>query len=286
VSSALLIFRSLWTNGCDLDAALADCESGAYDGVEGPAPGEPGARREFAAKLREAGVPYIAEIATGGGYVPLEKSPDRHLEDFCRLAGDAAGCDPLFLTVLAGSDSWSTAQGVEFLGRALEIARGVGIAAGFETHRGRPTRDPWSTRSLLDQLPDLRLTCDFSHWCCVCERLVLDSEPEILALCASRALHVHARVGYAQGPQVPHPAAPEYGDALAAHERWWDAIWDARQRAGPATMTPEFGPDGYLQAEPFTGAPAADLDEVNGWMAARQRGRFSRRAAPVCASTA
>ena len=42
-------------------------------------------------------------------------------------------------------------------------------------------------------------------------------------------------------------------------------------------MTPEFGPDGYLQAAPFSGKPVADLDEINHWMATRQRERFAKR---------
>ncbi len=118
----------------------------------------------------------------------------------------------------------------------------------------------------------MRLTCDFSHWCCVCERLI-DSEPEVLALCAERGHHVHARVGYDQGPQVPHPAAPEYRPALEAHERWWKRIWKAQAERGTmvTTMTPEFGLDGYLQCAPFTQTPVADLDEINAWMAARER---------------
>jgi sugar phosphate isomerase/epimerase len=284
MARGITLFRSLWTNGGDLDSALAECEIGLFEGIEGPVPDEAGARREFAGKLRSAQVPFIAEMATGGGYVPGDKSMDRHLEDFCRRAAEALACGPLFLNVLGGCDCWTTDQSVDFFGLAMDFAADLGVTASFETHRGRPTRDPWSTRELLERLPDMRLTCDFSHWCCVCERLVLDSEPEILALCAARARHVHARVGYAQGPQVPHPAAPEFGDALAAHERWWDAIWDARPDAGHATMTPEFGPDGYLQAQPFTGAPAADLDEINRWMAVRQRDRFLQRAAPAAAS--
>jgi hypothetical protein len=31
---------------------------------------------------------------------------------------------------------------------------------------------------------------------------------------AARHAHTSMRVGYPQGPQVPHPAAPEYADAL------------------------------------------------------------------------
>ena len=36
MTTRLLLFRSLWTNGFDLDAALADCRAGKFDGVEGP----------------------------------------------------------------------------------------------------------------------------------------------------------------------------------------------------------------------------------------------------------
>jgi sugar phosphate isomerase/epimerase len=277
MTAPLRIFRSLWTNGFDLDAALADCRLGLFDGVEGPVPEEAGARREFAAKLQHERTPFIAEIATGGGYVPADSSPESHLEDFRRQTEDALECSPIFFTVLAGCDRWPAAQSVEFFGRALEIGRELGADPSFETHRSRPTYNPWATRDLLECLPDLRLTCDFSHWCCVCERLVLDEEAGILALCAARARHVHARVGHAQGPQVPHPAAPEYRAALKAHERWWDAVWAAQTGSPGPTLTPEFGPDGYLQAEPFTRVPAANLDEINRWMAARQRQRFARR---------
>jgi hypothetical protein len=273
----LQLFRSLWTNGFNLDAALVDCRTGAFDGVEGPVPLEKNARREFSGKLQAAGVPLIAEITTGGSYVPESLSPAQHLDDFRQKAETSLECTPLFFTVLAGCDAWPLAQSVDFFGHALEIANEFGATASVETHRSRATFNPWVTRDLLRQLPALRLTCDFSHWCCVCERLVLDGELDLLALCAERAHHVHARVGYDQGPQVPHPDAPEYHVALGAHERWWDAIWDAHDRAGRAytTMTPEFGPDRYLHTLPFSNAPVANLDEINHWMAARQHERFA-----------
>jgi hypothetical protein len=282
----LQLFRSLWTNGLDLGAALADCEDGTFDGVEGPVPAEPGARRAFSAGLRAAGVPFIAEITTGGGYVPGTKDSARHLADFRGKAEEALACSPRFLTVLGGCDAWPPALSVEFFGGALGIAAELGVVASFETHRSRATFNPWSTRHLLEQLPGLRLTCDFSHWCCVCERLVLDGEAEILGLCAARAHHVHARVGYDQGPQVPHPDAPEFRAALVAHERWWDEIWSAAGLAGrdTVTMTPEFGPDGYLHALPFSGRPVADLDEINHWMARRERARFAGHPAVAAAS--
>jgi len=271
----LLIFRSLWTNGADLDAALTDCQSGVFDGIEGPA-----GNGEFAKKLQDAGVPFIAEITSGGSYVPDRGvSLQDHLDSFTRKLERSMACNPLLVTVLGGSDSWPLQKNVEFFGRALEIGQAFEIALSFETHRSRATFNPWATRDLLDQLPDLYLTCDFSHWCCVCERLVMDDDPELLTKIAKRARHIHGRVGYDQGPQVPHPAAPEYLESLEAHERWWDAIWTAQEESGVgiSTLTPEFGPDGYLHTVPFSGQAVADLDEINHWMALRQRERFALR---------
>ena len=273
----LQIFRSLWTNGYDLDGALVDCQSGVFEGIEGPVPSDAAERCQFARKVRSAAIPLIAEITTGGGYVPDTQDPAQHLDDFRRKAEASLECSPAFLTVLAGCDAWPLAKSVEFFGRALETAASLGVVASFETHRSRATFNPWTTRDLLSQLPALRLTCDFSHWCCVCERLVLDEEPEILALCAERAHHIHARVGYEQGPQVPHPEAPEYRAALEAHERWWTTLWSVAKSAGreAITMTPEFGPDGYLQTLPFSVTPVANLNEINHGMARRLRDRFT-----------
>jgi len=276
----LLLFRSLWTNGFQLDAALKDCAAGIFDGVEGPVPEDASERAGFCEKLKAAGVPFIAEVCTAtqpGIYVPERTaSVEQHLHSFeTRLAASMEGA-PLFITSMAGCDAWPLAMNVDFFGHALEIAARVGVEVSFEIHRSRSMFNPWMTRDLLRALPALRLTCDYSHWCCVCERLI-DSEPEELALCNARARHIHARVGYDQGPQVPHPAAPEYEDALNAHERWWRQIWETRRAQGAEvmTMTPEFGPDGYLHTLPFTRTPVASLDAINRWMAKRQRQRFA-----------
>ena len=48
----LLLLRSLWTNGLNCAAALADCAAGRFDGVEGPVPSGTAARRDFAHFLR------------------------------------------------------------------------------------------------------------------------------------------------------------------------------------------------------------------------------------------
>jgi len=282
----LRVFKTLWGHTTGLDAAFAACREKAFDGLEGPCPIAPRGRSVFRQRLADEGRSYIAEICTAGGYVPQPHTTvGEHLASFRKQAEAAVECAPLFLTALAGRDAWSVPESVEFFGEADRIVRGLGVTASFETHRSRSLFNPWITRDVLRQLPELRLTCDFSHWCCVCERLVLDEEPELLALVAAHAHHTHARVGYDQGPQVPHPAAPEHSVALEAHERWWRMIWDAQERAGQpiSTMTPEFGPDGYLHTLPFSAEPVADLVEINHWIAVRERDQFAAHRTAVAA---
>jgi hypothetical protein len=157
----------------------------------------------------------------------------------------------------------------------MELADKQGLELCFETHRSRSLFNPWVTQRLVRALPELKLTADFSHWCVVCERL-MDTELDVIEAIAPQVVHIHARVGYDQGPQVPHPAAPEYAGVLQAHQRWWESIWRAQLAAGRevSSMTPEFGPDGYLHQLPFSGEPVADLWQINDWMRQCERQHF------------
>ncbi|MEI9953099.1 MAG: sugar phosphate isomerase/epimerase [Pseudomonadota bacterium] len=266
----LSLFASAWAFG-GFAACQREVESGLFDGVEG-APPETAVQARERARTR---VPYIAEICSGGSYSPASSvSVDRHFQDFRSQVTLAVESNALFCSCLIGSDSWPLPVAIDFFGRALAFGREAGTELCVETHRSRPTFHPWVTAELLRALPELRLTCDFSHWCVVCERLPDDES--VLELAISRARHVHARVGYAQGPQVPDPRAPEYEPELLAHEAWWRRIALAarERRQDSLTVTPEFGPDGYLQQAPFSKRPVADLAELNRWMAIRQRAKL------------
>jgi sugar phosphate isomerase/epimerase len=284
----LTMLRSLWSAPSDRDLLFQQTLAAGFDGLEGPIPETLAGRDELRQRLADAGLRFVAEATTGidpGGaadwWVPSPKAGlERHLDDLKRTLDHAPELGSLFVTTMCGYDAWSLERNLEFFGRALELEAASGLAVGFETHRSRSLFNPWITRELLRQLPAMKLTCDFSHWCVVCERLI-DSEEEVLALAAERALHVQCRVGNPQAAQVADPRDPAHARALAAHERWWDLVWDSQERRGFArtTMTPEFGAEGYLQTLPFTGQPVADLWDVIGWMARRQRERFAARAA-------
>jgi len=271
------LFKTLWGFDGDYLKAIDEALVDGFDGIEGPAPADAAVRREFASALRRNKLLYIQEICTGGDYVPQRHAtPQQHLNDLQESLARGTELEPLQITSMAGCDAWSESQSVQFFADAMALAEGH-AAISFETHRSRSLFNPWSTQRIVVELPQMRLTADFSHWCVVCERL-MDSELDVIEAIVMNIHHVHARVGYEQGPQVPHPAAPEYGYALSAHQRWWELIWRAQCGRGVTmtTMTPEFGPDGYLHLLPFTAMPVADLREINRWMANTERGHFSR----------
>ena len=264
----LCFFVSCWGNEVDAVGAIDLAQRWDADGIEGPPPSHDH-DREALDEAKRCGLSWIAEVVTGGGYVPAARlSPAQHLDDLRRGLEATLPHKPLFVNTLAGSDAWTLAEQVRFHETAMQLADELQVRVVFETHRSRPMFHPWIAHELLRELPGLRLTCDFSHWCCVCERLVMDEEPELLELIAKQAAHVHARMGCDQGPQVPDPRAPEFARAVEAHLRWWQRIVEVQRVLGASTFTftPEFGPDGYLHCEPFTQRPMADLREVNQWM--------------------
>ena len=261
---------SCWGNEARPAEALSLAMEWGFEAVEGPMPAD---ARGFGRAVRDEGKQAIAEIATGceeGYYVPdLWASPQDHLEDFRRKLDRALEAQPLKITTLAGSDLWDFASSRKFLEQLLAIARQAGATVSVETHRARPTFHPLQTLGLLEELPELSLTLDVSHWCVVCERLMA-RELALMAPIEARVAHIHARIGYDQGPQVPDPREPRYGEALAAHLACWRRVAGHLQSkdAGVLTITPEFGPDGYLLSHPSTDEPVADLRELNRWMGA------------------
>jgi len=220
---------------------------------------------------------------TGWDWIPQVFSNDckgggtvrQHLDSLRAQVEECLEQRPLFFNAQSGSDAWSLAEAEDFYGAVTELEQRVGVPIAHETHRLRYFGNPWTTRPILERFPGLKLTCDFSHWVCVAERLLEDCAP-ILELAAAHCHHLHARVGFEEGPQVPDPRAPEWARHVAAHEAWWDSIWTAQRNRGMAvsTLTPEFGPAPYLHSLPYTQAPVAELADICDWQARRQQTRF------------
>jgi sugar phosphate isomerase/epimerase len=275
----LEFFKTLWGHTGPYAAAADLSVEAGFAGLEGPIPTDAAIREEFLEALKSRNLSYIAEISTTGFAVPDSGStPRQHLDAFERILAHSLEASLRFFTSMAGSDLWEFSESVAFFQSAKAIADRYGVRVGFETHRSRSLFHPIVTKNILREIPDLEITIDFSHWCNVCERLVLDELPDVLELCAQRVLHIQPRVGYDQGAQIPDPRSPLYRAPIDAHLRWWKTLWAGQQKRGftEITLTPEFGPDGYQQIDPQTGTPHGDLWEFNQYMAQLLRQEFEQ----------
>lgn len=274
----LKIFRSGWGLQEPWGRCVTELREAGCSGLEARLPMALQERRALRDRLQAEALDYIAIVFSGVDVVPRQADrPEVHLQHLARAFDAAAELQPRFVNLLAGNDRWPLAEQVDFLGRAQALADDAGVPCSFETHRASSLYSPWITLDIVRQLPRLRYTADISHWVVVCERL-LDDPLDDLTPFLERVHHVQARVGYAQGPQVPDPAAPEYAPELAFHQRIWETVWSFQHASGYAisTLTPEFGPDGYLHLLPYTRSPVADLWQLNRWMAQQERAHFAR----------
>lgn len=190
-------------------------------------------RTQFLRFLKEASFQWVPQVFSydfqPGGTVR------EHLDSLREQMEECLPHEPMFFNAHSGSDAWSVAEAEDFYAQAGDLEKKVGVPVSHETHRQRYFATPWKTRHILRQFPDLRITCDFSHWVCVCERLLPDMG-ETVSLAAQHCHHIHARVGFAEGPQVPDPSAPEYATDLAAHEAWWNK--SGSPKSGVVSPTP------------------------------------------------
>jgi len=274
----LQLFKTLWGHLGAFNKAASQARTAGFTGLEGNADIPSERREELSVALDTHQLQYIQEIVTAGDYVPRRHATvDEHIADVERQLQLGKMLAPQKVTIIGGCDAWNIEQSVRFISESRESAARMNVPCSFETHRSRSLFNPWITLSILERIPELKLTCDFSHWVVVLERQ-LDNDWDAVSEVAKHAQHIHARVGYAQGPQVPHPAAPEYAADLASHQRYWEAIWNSQINLSVKTtsMTPEFGPDGYLHTQPFTQQPVADLWEINAWMGRTEQTHFAQ----------
>ena len=179
----------------------------------------------------------------------------------------AAQCEVVFINSHTGRDIFSFAENLQIFQCAAQLSQSSGIPILIETHRGRPTYSAIETRKYLEALPEMRLTADFSHWMVVHESDLADQRTNV-ELAMSRVDYLHARVGYAEGPQIPDPRAPEWQGAVARHLQLWQQIIDQHKRNDEESLyiTPEFGPPAYMHTLPFTNQPVGDVWEQNVYM--------------------
>lgn len=204
------------------------------------------------------GLDLVAQIASEGA------DPAEHIASMRERIEFAAATEPLFINSQTGRDHFSFEDNRAIMAESDAIAETFGLMLTHETHRGRPTYNAPDTMRYLDALPRLRLNADLSHWFCVHESDLADQADRVTRA-IDRTWHIHARVGFEEGPQVPDPLAPEWMETTEKFVALWRRMIEARRADGAdyLTVTPEFGPPPYMPCEPHTGRPMADAWAVN-----------------------
>ena len=232
-----------------------------FDGVEMSLPRNREEIKNIDALLKENGLDLVAQVRAEGSTVDtqidfLEKELDSVLE-----------LNTLLTNVHCGKDYWPLAENIKVISIAQRLAGELGIKIMHETHRARATFCTTSTMDIIDALPEIRFTADFSHWCCVHNSLLQDQQDSVSRV-IERSDYIHARVGSAISPQVTDPRASQWKEAVETHVRWWEKIAEHHKNKDSEFLPicSEFGPPEYMATLPSTGKPIADQWEINCYM--------------------
>jgi sugar phosphate isomerase/epimerase len=268
----ILLLCPRWgSEALSLEQLVAKATEAGYDGIELSLPDDERERGRSLESLARAGRPWVAQH-----WQTADRDFRAHRQAYLRRLRSLAAGRPLLVNAHTGKDYFTFEQNRALLEGAREIEAESGVRIVHETHRGRFSFAAHVTRGFLEALPWLRLALDVSHWCNVAESL-LEDQPEAVALAVARTDHLHARVGFPEGPQVPDPRAPEWQPALEAHLAIWDRVVRAPRPGGaaPLAIVPEFGPAPYMPHLPFANTPLADQWEVNRHVMQQLRERYA-----------
>ncbi|GAB3219314.1 sugar phosphate isomerase/epimerase [Algoriphagus aestuariicola] len=266
----LLYFCPLWgSETMPFEQFLQQAKNAGYDGVEMSFPLNEKERNEKAKLIDSLGLKLIAQH-----WETVDKDPKLHRHNFEKRLRNLASTNPLFINSQTGKDYYTFDQNCELFNLANEIAIETGVPIIHETHRGKWSFAAHITKEYLDRLPDLKITLDISHWCVTAESFLQDQKEAVNKAIGSTA-HLHARVGYTEGPQVPDPRVPDWGSALNFHLEWWDRLIKVNKEKEFFTVTPEFGAPPYLINHPESGEPLASQWDVNMWMMNLFKKRYS-----------
>lgn len=254
-----------------IESFCDNVKSEGFDGVEMALPIDNSKKSEIIKTLEKFELELI-----GQHYETLEPNFDKHKKLFAQYLENLADSPALFINSQTGKDYYSFDQNKTLIDISDEVSSRTKMKILHETHRGKFSFAAHITRHYLEQLPDLRITLDISHWCNVAETF-LEDQQEAVSMALERTDHIHSRVGHQEGPQIPDPRAPEWQDAVKFHASWWDKVIELKRKKGDNqfTITSEFGAPPYLVLMPFTRQPITSQWEINVHMMNLLKTRYS-----------
>ena len=249
----VLFFQTDWGFEEGTEVFIKKAKAYGYDGIETWAPIEKQKQIQILKWLKENNMKIIF-LCGSNPSLPFEKS----LSNYKEYLKNTLELSPIAINSHTGSDFYTLSENMAFIEAANELSNQYNIPIYHETHRGRFSFSLPKTIEYIEKNKDLSLTLDLSHWLVVHESL-LKNRQELLDKIIKRSNHIHARVGFEEGPQVNDPSAPEWKNIVERHLDIWEAVITKNlKEKNNVTITTEFGPPNYMPTLPITKKPTSD----------------------------
>lgn len=245
-----VVFQSMWAMQNDqgllpssLESQLTKIAEAGFDGITDHFY-EPLAARE------------LSRLASGFGLQIEGQVFPRTIDDLQPALEVASEYGCHHLTIQADSRPRSLKQALRLLEGWQRLAEQVAFPVLVETHRYRLTNDLHFTLGLLEELPDLKLLADLSHYV-VGREIPLppgaDDQQQIQSILRS-SWGFHGRVASCEQVQVPISFA-QHRPWVELFSDWWKRgieDWLGRKQvAGSLSFTCELGPPPYAITDRF-----------------------------------
>ena len=267
----LLVLCPQWgSEQLPLEIFFAKVKEAGYDGIDTWMPEDLIERRKFISLLDKYQLKIVSHQHQAKG---------NNIDAFCKSVeyylNLSMECNPLLINSHSGRDYFSLDDQLKVIDTVEEFSVKHSIVVAHETHRGRIGYSPYNAMELFKQRPDMKITADFSHWTCVTESF-LEHSPEIMEEATKRTKHIHARVGYTQGPQIPDPRLAVWQQSVDCFLTIWEQIikYQKAKKADFFTMTTECGPPPYMWTKTDDNTPIESQWEINLFMKELLKNKF------------
>jgi Xylose isomerase-like TIM barrel len=259
----LLILCPQWgQEHLPLEDFFAKVKEGGYDGVDTWMPENKTEQKKIISLLDKYQLAIVSHQhqATGNNITEYCKS----LQYYLSLSTE---CNPILINSHSGKDYFSVDDQLKVIDVVQEFSEKNNIVIAHETHRGRIGYSPYNAMELFMQRPNMKITADFSHWVCVTESW-LQHSPAIMEEAIRRTKHIHARVGYTQGPQIPDPRLAAWSEPVNYFMALWKRIIEYQKSINTQlfTITTEFGPPPYMWTKPADNTAIESQWDINVFM--------------------
>ncbi len=259
----LLILCTQWgSQHLSLEDFFVKVKEAGYDGIDTWLPEDKNERKKLISLLYKYKLIIVSHQHQAKGNTIDEYC--KSLEYYLALSME---CNPLLINSHSGRDYFSLDEQLKVIDTVEKFSVKNNIIIAHETHRGRIGYSPYNAMELFKQRPALKITADFSHWTCVTESW-LENSTAIMDEAIIRTKHIHARVGFTQGPQIPDPRLASWQEPVKFFLNIWEQIiaYQKLQKANFFTITTEFGPPPYMWTNVKNNLPIVNQWEINCFM--------------------